>query len=200
MNRDDCLALAICGGHVHSAPAPASQLCYHCCHAIEGTPVPMPVAFRRKTQEWKTEGWFCSWGCMARFNNDSNHRRKGERSMLIALMRHKTTGELGQVVSAPPRTCLQAFGGSMTIEEFRAQSPNGLEVEILPPKLIPLESVIHARKVEARPALGNLQQQVDLSTASAPKNETLRLKRPRPMPSSSDVLTRTMGLEIFVAK
>ena len=70
----------------------------------------------------------------------------------------------------------------------------------LPERMVPLEQVIHERKVqEKREAVApgpDMEQNVNL-TASTQKNETLRLKRPRPMPSSSDVLARTMGLEFF---
>ena len=88
----------------------------------------------------------------------------------------------------------------MSIEEFRAKSPNGIIVEKLPEKMVPLESIVNERRIEAKrvsTAPGpNLKETVDFADA-VQKNETLRLKRPRPMPSSSDVLARTMGLEIF---
>ena len=88
----------------------------------------------------------------------------------------------------------------MTIEEFRAKSDQGIIVSKLPQKMVPLETIIHERKVEAKKVASapgpNLRQEIDMTTTTQ-KNETLRLKRPRPMPSNSDVLARTMGLEFF---
>jgi hypothetical protein len=120
--------------------------------------------------------------------------------MLLALLRKRTTGKLEHIVPAPPRCCLKVFGGTMTIEEFRAKSVNDIVVSKLPPNMIPFETIIHERQVNAKRQSTvpgpNLEQSVDLSLTTQ-RNEAFRLKRPRPMPSSSDVLARTMGLEFF---
>ena len=213
--RDECLALAI---HKDSRVSEKTEivksvLCYHCCHPFEGIAIPLPVEYNERTQAWKTTGSCCSWGCAKAWNWDAGSGyRSGIRGQLLTLLRKRmtkpqpgkltlrqVTAHLG-IVPAPPRSCLAAFGGTMSIEEFRAKSPNGIIVEKLPEKMVPLESIVNERRIEAKrvsTAPGpNLKETVDFADA-VQKNETLRLKRPRPMPSSSDVLARTMGLEIF---
>ena len=201
--REECLALALTYKE-HPTEAVAGQvqlLCWHCCHPFSGVGTVLPVSWDSRRNAWKTVGTFCSWGCAKAFNSDNVHsHRNGERGMLLTLLKKHTTGRLEGIVPAPPRCCLLAFGGTMGIEEFRSKSASAVIVAQLPERMVPLEQVIHERKVqEKREAVApgpDMEQNVNL-TASTQKNETLRLKRPRPMPSSSDVLARTMGLEFF---
>lgn len=158
------------------------------------------MAHNHNTGVWKTVGTFCSWECAKAWNWDAgNGYRSGIRSELLTLLRKRTVQKLSHIAPAPPRACLKVFGGSMTIEEFRAQSSNGIIVDVLPEKMIPMEHIVHARRIEMHKRAStkgpNLEESVDFAGA-VQKNETLRLKRPKPMPSSSDVLARTMGLEI----
>jgi hypothetical protein len=199
--RDDCLLLAISRDVIdrHVVSKPKDLWCWHCCHPFEGLGIPLPMAYDDKRKTWKTKGTFCSFACIKAYNcENSNHN--GVRSMLLTLFKKRITGKLTSTIPAPPRCCLRVFGGTMTIEEFRAKSADGFLISELPPKMIPLETIIHERKVEAKKVAArpgpNLQTEIDLTTTTQ-KNETLRLKRPRPMPSSSDVLARTMGLEFF---
>lgn len=207
VSRESCLALAI---HTDSrvpelADNVASTLCWHCCHAFSGLAIPLPVDYNERTQKWKMTGSFCSWACAKAWNWDlggGGNYRSGIRGQLLAFLKKKTTGTLGRgIVPAPPRSCLKVFGGTLTIDEFRSVSSDGIIIEKLPEKMVPLHQIVNERRVEAKrveTAPGpNMQEAVDFGDATQ-KNETLRLKRPRPMPSSSDVLARSMGLEIFV--
>lgn len=174
--------------------------CWHCCHPFPGPRVTLPVSYDDRKNVWKTTGTFCSWACAKAFNTDSKANYNNQRGQLLALLRKKMTGKLAKIVPAPPRLCLQVFGGTMTIDDFREKSRDTV-VTILPPKMVPFEQIIHERKIQAKRVAmepgPDLQQHLDyLPQMTAPKNETLRLKRPKPMPSSSDVLARTMGLEI----
>lgn len=199
--RDECLLLAISRDLVdhHVVSKPKDLWCWHCCHPFEGVGIPLPTAHDSRRNTWKTMGTFCSFACIKAYNcDDANHN--GVRNMLMTLFKKRITGKLTTTIPAPPRCCLRVFGGTMSIEDFRAKAADGIIVSKLPPKMIPMETIIHERKVEAKKVAAqpgpNLQTGIDLTTATQ-KNETLRLKRPRPMPSSSDVLARTMGLEFF---
>jgi hypothetical protein len=173
--------------------------CWHCCHPFSNPKVVLPVSYDEVKQLWKTTGAFCSWACAKAYNMDSKANYNNTRGQLLALLKKKMTGKLSRIVPAPPRMCLRVFGGTMSIDEFREKSTD-TTVTIFPPKMIPFEQIIHERKIQAkRDAMEpgpDLQQSLELAGSGGAKNETLRLKRPRPMPSSSDVLARTMGLEI----
>jgi hypothetical protein len=202
-SRDDILALAISGNATPKARLPsakASPWCWHCCHPIPDVAVPLPVAYDTRRDTWTVRGAFCSWGCAKAWNWDAGAGyRSALRGQLLTLLRKRTTGTLTGTVPAPPRETLAVFGGTLSIEEFRSKSDSRLIVDVLPHKLVPLEYIVHQRKVEAKRAADapkpDMAESVDFAGA-VQKNETLRLKRPKPMPSSSDVLARTMGLQI----
>jgi len=201
ITRDDCLCIAV-GQNPHAVEPKESDIwCWHCSHPFLGHAVPLPIKYDSRTQVWKTIGTFCSWGCAKAWNWDSGiGYRSGIRGELLTLLKKRTIGKLERTVPAPPRTCLRVFGGTLTIQEFRKQSTAGIITECLPEKMIAIETVVHSRRVEnARKAAvrgPDLKETVNFE-GTMQKNETLRLKRPKPMPSSNDVLARAMGLEIF---
>lgn len=203
VSRDECLALAVHPDAREARPkkvATHDLYCWHCCHPFDGDGIPMPVTYDSRRDVWKTEGTFCSFACAKAWNWDlGSGYRSAIRGELLTLFRKRTTGSFGRIVPAPPRSCLAVFGGTMTIDEFRAKSVSGIVVRRLPEKMVPLECIVHERKVQAKKAANapgpDLQENVDFGAATQ-KNETLRLKRPRPKPSNSDVLAKTMGLEI----
>jgi len=214
MQRHDFLRLAIpkadgatrtptTDADASASPAHADDTwCWHCCHPFTTDRVVLPVSYDARRNVWKFVGTFCSWSCAKAYNIDAKSTWNNACGQLLTLLHKKTTGKLRSIVPAPPRLSLRVFGGTLSIEEFRAKAPDGILVERLPLKMIPLETIYHERKVQTRRVFAepppDLEQHVSFETTApvAPKNETLRLKRPKPKPSTSDVLARTMGLEI----
>lgn len=212
-SREDFLALAIRIASSPPAPAPRRTpaaeregvWCWHCCHPC-GTatpPIPMPVAYDDRTKAWRTRGAFCSFACAKAYNWDSRTAGVGLIGQLLSLFRKHLTGQRVSLpmVPAPPRTMLAVFGGTLSIEEFRATSGDGVVTEWLPLKMVPIHQIVDERRVDAfkvstaaRPDLS--EPVVFAPSAHATHNEPLRLKRPKPMPSSSNALARVMGLQI----
>lgn len=78
-------------------------------------------------------GTFCIWECARAKNRDIGGSRGGERDMIIVLL---ASGQLrlsggappppllkgARLGFSPPRECLRMFGGTQTIEEFRADA------------------------------------------------------------------------------
>ena len=122
--------------------------------------------------------------------------------MAITLLRKKLTGKMEITTAAAPRFMLKAFGGYMTIEEFRESTKESAWV-VPPPKLITHAQVVHDRKVGelTRRSLEkpvDLTMQIDLramqSNSHIPAVESLRLKRPKPVKKSSNMLEIALGL------
>lgn len=210
-SREDFLALAVRIASSPAVPAPRRRpaaeregvWCWHCCHPCGAgvTPIPLPVGYDDRTRVWKTKGAFCSFACAKAYNWDSGKAHAGLIGQLITLFRKHTTGALAHTVPAPPRTTLAVFGGTLSIDEFRAKSELGIVVERLPLKMVPVHQIVDERRVDAfnvsnapRPDLS--EPVVFAAPAHAVQNESLRLKRPKPMPSSSNTLARVMGLQI----
>lgn len=187
---------------LHERTPVSAVWCWHCCHPFAGTPIPLPLAYDDRRHVFRTKGTFCSFACAKAYNTDDGGYRSSIAGFLLTLLKKKTTGTLQGIVPAPPRRCLAVFGGSLSIEEFRQKSKDGVILDELPPRVVAFESIIaerhHAAK-RARPTpLPDLTTALSFADdAGGPvKNETLRLRRPCPMPSNTNVLARTMGLTV----
>jgi hypothetical protein len=105
----------------------------------------------------------------------------------IIIMRKKLYNKLGSIRIAPLREELDVFGGNMTIEEFR----NDSVVDKEKPKEIdkkPLESKVI-------PIISNTKKMDEIKSATG-KNETLRLKREKPLKRNQNNLESALGLII----
>jgi hypothetical protein len=118
---------------------------------------------------------------------------------IITLFHKRCTGKLRSIRAAPPRVALQVFGGHMSIEQYRAASEEPVQYEILPPRMIVHQDVIHERhetERAARPRVAkSLQDVVSFDDAST-SNEPLRLKRAKPLQKNRNLLEKIMGIRI----
>ena len=187
-------------------PSSTDQWCWYCCHPFEGQPLPMPINHDDKRDVFHVMGTFCSWPCIKAYNSDSSSYMKSVISNYITLFHKRCTGQLRGIRSAPPRQALRVFGGAMSIEQFRDASNHDVEHCVLPPKMVVHHHVVHeqqhacrraaAAQAAKRPA-ADLAQVVSFKDVSA-RNETLRLKRPKPLQSNRNLLERTMGIGALV--
>lgn len=92
--------------------------CWWCCHTFQTTPLGLPQYYNKKISKFRVKGVFCSFSCMAAYNNETS---KNKKEYLIKFLYAKLTGEsvTSSIIPAPPRCTLKMFGGELTIEEFR---------------------------------------------------------------------------------
>ncbi len=176
-------------------PRRTDTWCWHCCHPFDTPPLPMPVEYDDRRDKFVVTGTFCSWSCMKTYNSESATHKKNVISMIIKLFIKRCTGSMAFIRFAPPRVKLRAFGGSMSIEEFRAASSSGSHVAyvVLPPKMIVYEPRVEqeaAPRSKHRPC--GKDDTVSFKDVRA-RNETLRLKRPKPLQNNKNALERTIG-------
>ncbi len=186
--------------HRGAWPARTDRWCWHCCHPFEGPPLPMPIKYEDRGGVFHVTGTFCSWACMKTYNLQSSSYMKHVNANLITLFHKRCTGVLRGIRGAPPRQALRVFGGTMDIAEFRAAADKGLHYVVLPPRMILHHDAVYestksseaavAKQRRPVPDLGALVTFKDVAT----KNETLRLKRPRPLKNQRNLLERTMGI------
>ena len=109
-------------GRLETWPTRTDVLCWHCCHAFETTPVGIPVDDNPKT--YRLLGNFCSFNCaFAWANDDGKHHTDyvaGCRVKNMARRAYNINPE--DIHTAPQRLALRAFGGTLTIEDFRKNS------------------------------------------------------------------------------
>lgn len=181
-------------------PASTSTWCWHCCHPFDTPPLPLPIRYDDRRDEFHVMGNFCSWACMKTFNSESTSYMKTVISTIITLFHKRCTGVLCGIPAAPPRISLRAFGGHLSIAEFRGT--RHVERCVLPPRMVVHDIVVMeqdraaatrvlTQDAKAPPDLGAV---VDFKAVST-KNETLRLKRPKPLKTNNrNLLEQVMGL------
>tara|TARA_Y100000992_G_C20904704_1_gene322626 strand:- start:142 stop:531 length:390 start_codon:yes stop_codon:yes gene_type:complete len=105
----------------------------------------------------------------------------------MVMMRRKLFNKIGTIKKAPPKQKLIQFGGDMTIEQFRENNV----VDEEEPKEIETEPV---REIVI-PIFDNTKKLKDIKSSTG-KNETLRLKREKPLKRNENNLESVLGLVI----
>tara|TARA_Y100000817_G_scaffold303657_1_gene285855 strand:- start:2105 stop:2494 length:390 start_codon:yes stop_codon:yes gene_type:complete len=105
----------------------------------------------------------------------------------MVMMRRKQFNKIGTIKRAPHRQRLDVFGGDLTIDQFREnnvvdeEEPDDIETEPIPEINIPI--------------ISNTKRLDDIKSATG-KNETLRLKRDKPLKRNENNLESVLGLVI----
>lgn len=103
-------------------PVSSPYLCWWCAHPFDNPPVGLPIEHDERRDTYKVVGNFCSFECACA------HAEKHGANMMtpwrvghLQRMLKRVLGSRfkGAIQRAPPPWCLQAFGGWMTIDEFR---------------------------------------------------------------------------------
>ncbi len=92
--------------------------CWWCSLSIK-LEIPIPTVKWYLSDHFYTFGQFCSWSCARAYSN-----RHNLNISLLMLYRKRTTGTpllSKPVIEAPPRACLELFGGPITVEQYRQQ-------------------------------------------------------------------------------
>lgn len=160
--------------------------CWWCCHTFTNEPLKLPYHYDHLRNKYVTEGHFCSWSCMKSYAIDKyGENRGGIICGNIITMRKKMYELVGSVVRAPKRYMLKMFGGPLTIEEFRKNSL----VDKGKPKIIETEEKVD----RLIPIISNTQKMSEIRNATG-SNETLKLKRNKPLKREQNDLGAALGL------
>ena len=101
-------------------PTKCNTLCWWCCHSFESIPIPCVSKYDSIRKRFKIYGIFCSWNCAAA------HAMKENDSILnLQLLKREWTGDASNIERSPSKYILKAFGGHMSIEEYR--NNNGVQ-------------------------------------------------------------------------
>ena len=144
-------------------------LCWWCCHDFDWDSLHFPYTFKSNT--FYTTGHFCSWECMKAYAIDRN---KLEQCEYITLMRKRMEGKVVHTRKAPNKYCLQSFGGTVSIDDFRGHvKPIVIKI---PGEVFQSHTVIQ-----------------DVSNKDSTGVE-LRLKREKPLERSKGKLETSLGI------
>lgn len=176
-------------------------VCWWCVHGLPQRPcIHLPIKYDERLNRFTTIGNFCSWQCAKAYALDTNSAKSGEVQSFLAMMRLRAFGKFVPLWPAPKRQFLKCFGGSMTIEEFRGYG--GL---VEPPQLyFPVEKQLH-------PVFNNSTSEASVRGLVTPsgvqdpsrlraiensngQQETLKLKRSKPLARAASKLESTLGI------
>lgn len=143
--------------------------CWWCCYPFEWESLHFPYAF--KSNVFYTTGHFCSWECMKAYAIDRN---KLEQCEYITLMRKRMEGKINTTKRAQTRYCLEKFGGTLKIEEFRRKVPCVVKI---PGEVYQCHETIVSKSKEIVATTGDL-----------------RLKREKPLERSKGKLETSLGI------
>ena len=106
--------------HFDELPEKTDINCWWCCHKFNNCPCTLPIEYKK--DKFDCIGIFCSWNCTKAYHYYTIDYKKKFQSMelinhLLQLL-YGVTKTLSINV-APPRQCLDIFGGYMDINKFR---------------------------------------------------------------------------------
>jgi hypothetical protein len=172
------------------------RLCWWCCHPWDGEVLHLPYKIEPKTKLYLTMGQFCSWSCMRAYNMDTNGLHKGSSiNSLIIVLHKKMTGNFKLIKQAPHRHALTTFGGTMSIEEFRNLDKN-IKIEICYPNQVQRSHVVtqQAKLSFTEITENEATQKMNNINNTHLENETLKLKRSKPLKRDVNNLEKMMGI------
>ncbi len=127
-------------GSTKCLPKRTNVACWWCCHRFDTPPIGAPFEYKHVEDVFGGCGCFCSFPCALAWLQD--HKACHKYIPLLRFMRQKQTDVLlgDDIRVAPPREMLSMFGGSLSIEEFRADNCDysGLRM-VHVPNMYPIE-------------------------------------------------------------
>lgn len=111
-------------------PERCDHLCWWCCHSFETIPIPCVSKYDDRKRRYKIYGIFCSWECSAAFSHEEYNT-----VMVLDKLKREWTRDTKPIKRAPSRYILKAFGGHMSIDEFRKSHYQNRDIRVSVGKL-----------------------------------------------------------------
>ena len=180
---------------VKTIPLKSDVACFWCCHTFTHRPVVLPM---RDTGEYlQVMGNFCSPECACSYLFDMRqdfHTRWEQLALL-----HRVYGDAcgGKILAAPARISLTLFGGSLSIQEFRALIySHKWRVDIHLPPMVSILSTMDTKPIDFYDSslTKNVTETVNERLQKA--EEVLRLRRTKPLKAWESTLDACINLKI----
>jgi glucose-6-phosphate-specific signal transduction histidine kinase len=112
----------------------------------------------------------------------------------IVIMHKAMHGFVTSIKCAPSRYALKEFGGTLSIEEFRELTNNGPRVIVnMPDELYRIQDVIVKRDIKTHMD-GDANNKFQEISRSVSSNDTLKLKRQKPLKRDDNNLEKSLGI------
>ena len=164
--------------------------CWWCCHDFETTPLKLPYRYDNRKNKFYTEGNYCSWNCMKAHAIDRyGVQRGGIICGNIVMMRRRLKGKYEPITPAPSRYNLIQFGGKLSIEEFRLNQI--IHIGETLDKIVDIK--VEENVSNFIPFVSNSKKMDDIKNAVSKNENTLKLKRNKPLKRNHNNLESALG-------
>ena len=102
---------------IHQVNFSSDTICWWCKHPFKNPRIELPIKYY--DEKFYTYGAFCSYECCNAYNIDLNDEEVFKRSSLLNYHYYKTFGKFENLNKAKDWKILKAFGGNVSIEEYR---------------------------------------------------------------------------------
>ena len=166
--------------------------CWWCCHSWKGPILQMPYTHSLKNNTFGKKGYFCSWSCMRSyaFSTYGEHQASKIAGNMY-IMRKQMYGSYKKIQPAQCRYNLKMFGGTLTIEEFRdgclIDADHSLNNARNETSNVPSE-------IKILPFNNTKYKMEEINMSQTNSNDTLRLKRAKPLKNANNNLEGLLGL------
>jgi len=180
---------------IKTIPAQSTAACFWCCHGFTHRPVVLPV--RDTGEHLIVMGNYCSPECAAAYLFDMRQDAHTRWEQLALL--YRVYGEVcdNNIHPAPPRSILQLFGGSLTIQEYRGLiRSHKVRVDVHLPPMVSILATMDTKPIDFYDAslTKNVNETVKERLQKA--EEVLRLRRTKPLKAWESTLDACLNLKI----
>jgi hypothetical protein len=116
----------------------------------------------------------------------------GEKQTFITLMRRMVHGSIVPLKSAPKRQALKVFGGTLSIEEFRAGDDT---CEVKMPESIFHSCIVQTTSDSSPVSFSTTDKKMKAIQESTQVAEPLKLRRPKPLQRTESSLEKALKLK-----
>lgn len=180
---------------VHTIPETSDVACFWCCHTFINRPVVRPV---RDTGEYLiVEGNFCCPECNLAdlFESRRDFHTLWEQVALL----YRVYGDTcqGKIYPAPPKTILKLFGGTLSIEEYRALlRSHKVRVDVHLPPMVSILATMDTKPIDFYDSGLTKAVSETVKERLQKAEEVLRLRRTKPLKAWESTLDACLNLKI----
>ena len=180
---------------VRTIPETSDVACFWCCHPFTNRPVVRPI---RDTGEYLiVEGNYCCPECNLAdlFESRRDFHTLWEQVALL----HRVYGETcqGKIYPAPPKTVLKLFGGTLSIEEYRAMlRSHTVRVDVHLPPMVSILATMDTKPIDFYDSGLTKAVSETVKERLQRAEEVLRLRRTKPLKAWESTLDACLNLKI----
>jgi hypothetical protein len=176
---------------------PSGTACFWCCHTFSWKSCVIPTHYDVYTKQYNAEGHFCSPECALAGTYTDNTLTDSQRWLRHSLIQsmYRDMYKTSELRPAPDKRVLRIFGGTLSIEQYRRYVKEGgatLQIAMPPVRL-------YMPSINTQASARDIKSYVTLSNETVNKaSQQLRLKRSKPVHSTSQTLDKCMGFNTLV--